>query len=166
MKTILYILLVIVFGGSTIGGSVMAEEKAQGKGKVLCKLLESSLSDPWQFDAVFNNENRHFDNGMTVFIQDRVKQLTKQAKQREAECEPFKNKFMGHDLCAAYNPAKELATWMNSVMQAAKGMRWEQTVYGQGQLKMWSSCNNPALCEQLRFADAIDAKQLCTQWLK
>ena len=166
MKTILYILLVVVFGGPTIVGSVMAEEKAQGKGKVLCKLLESSLSDPWQFDAVFSNESKYFDSGMIAYIQDRMKQLTQQAKQREEECEPFKNKFMRHDLCAGNNPAKEFAAWMNSVVQATKGSKREQTVYGRGQLKLWNSCNNPALCEQLRLADAIDTKQQCPQWLK
>lgn len=165
MKNILYILLVIVFGSSTIIGPVLAEENTRAKGKVLCKLLESSLTDPWKFDAVFSNENKHFDNSMIAFIQDRATQLTKQAKQRETECEPFKNKFMGHELCAGNNPAKEFATWVDSIMQATKGLRWEKTVYGQGQLKMWSSCNNPALCEQLRLADAVGAKQQCPQWL-
>ena len=160
MKTIPLVLLVIMFGATGL-----TEASAKDEGAVLCRMLESSLSNPWKFDTVVAEESKQFGNTTNSFIQSRINQLTTQAKQREAVCEPYKNKSMGYDLCVGNNPARELATWLDSVSQAVRGSKWEQTEYGEGQLKVWNSCNNPALCEQLRLAAAIESRQVCPSWL-
>lgn len=160
MKTILFTFVVILFSGAAA-----TEAGAKGEGTVLCRMLESSLSNPWKFDTVIIAERSHFDNTMIRFIQDEVNQLTTQAKQREAYCEPHKNKSMTYDLCMGNNPASELAVWLESVSQAVNGSQWRQTEFGKGQLRIWESCNNPAFCEQLRLAAANESRQVCPNWL-
>ena len=159
MKSIYYTLLLIVFMGNAA-----TEVSAKDEGLVLCRMLESSLSNPWMFDTVVKNQSKHIDNAMVRFIQKKVTQLNKQATQREAYCEPFKNKSMGYDLCMGNNPARELASWLESMSQAINGLQWKQTEFGKGQIKIWNSCNNPALCEQLRLAAANESRQACPSW--
>lgn len=159
MKTIPYIMLAV-----TVTFTVMSEAVANGEQVVLCKMLASSLSNPWQFDEVINSENDHFDKSMMQFIQIQVKHLTREAQQRESVCEPYKNKSMGYDQCMGNNTARELATWLSSLIQASQGSRWEQTKFGADQLKIWKACNNPAFCEQLRSAAAVESQLVCPMW--
>ena len=161
MKSITYILLVIILVPTTWNEAV-----AKGEGTVLCRMLESSLSNPWNFDAVVAEESKLFGEAMSGFIQGQIDQLTAQAKHREAVCEPYKNKSMGYDMCIGNNPARELATWLDSVSQAVKGTKWEKTEFGGGQLKLWNSCANPAFCEQLRSAAAMESRSECPLWFK
>jgi len=156
MKTIPYITLAI-----TVTFAAMSEAVANGEQVVLCKMLASSLSNPWQFDEVIDSESDHFDKSMMQFIQTRVKQLTGEAKQHEAVCEPYTYKSMRYDQCMGSNTARELATWLSSLMQASQGSRWEQTEFGADQLKIWNACNNPAFCEQLRSAAAVESRRVC-----
>ena len=160
MKTLLLIFIVIVFSVAAA-----TETGAKSETKVLCRMLESSLSNPWEFDTVVNTERNNFDNVMVHFIQDQVNKLTTQSKQREAYCKPHKNKSMAYDLCMGNNPASKLAVWLKSVSQAVNGSQWRKTEFGKGQLRIWDSCNNPALCEQLRLAAAIESRQVCPTWL-
>lgn len=160
MKSLSFMVAVIIFGSA-----VMNDAYAQGEGKVLCRMLESSLASPWEFDSVVSEERHRFGGAMNRFLKAHLSQLTTQAKNRESVCEPYKNKSMGYDICMGNNPARELVSWLESVSQAVKGSKWEQTDYGEGQLKVWNSCDNPAFCEQLRLAAAHNSRQQCPQWL-
>ena len=160
MKSFLYILVLTVFVVTAA-----TEVSANDEGTVLCRMLESSLNNPWNFDAVIKNERNHIDNATIRFIKEQENQLYKQAIQREAYCEPLKNKSMVYDLCIRNNPARELASWLESVSQAINGLPWKQTEFGKEQLKVWDSCNNPALCEQLRLSAANESRQVCPDWL-
>ncbi|WP_455208655.1 hypothetical protein [Kaarinaea lacus] len=159
MKTIPYVLLIILLGGTAI-----AETSSQGEGTVLCRMLASSLSNPWKFDAVVTAESKYFDSKMSRYIQGELNKLTAEAKAREAICEPYKNKSMGYDQCIGSNTAATLASWLESILQAAEGTAWNQTDFGSGQLKIWNACNNPAFCQQLRSSAAIEAQQDCPLW--
>ena len=159
MKTIPYILLIILFGDTAI-----AETSSQGEGAVLCRMLALSLSNPWKFDTVVTAESKHFDSKMSHYIQGELNKLTAEAKAREAICEPYKNKSMGYDQCIGSNTAATLASWLESVLQATEGSSWKQTDFGSGQLKIWNACNNPTFCEQLRSAAVIAARQECPLW--
>lgn len=161
MKTISYIVLAIVLGHYTVDDAL-----AKGEGSVLCNMLASSLSNPWKFDQTIREQSNHFDKSMIEFIQVHINKLTSQAKQREAVCEPYKNKSMGYDLCMGNNPARKLATWLGSVSKVVKGTKWEKTEFGGGQLRVWNSCANPAFCEQLRSAAAMESRGECPLWFK
>ncbi len=163
MKTI-----TVYFLSTILMGTPFVESRAQdeGEGAVLCRMLESSLVNPWGFDAIISAERKNFDKSMIQLVQDGVARLESRAQQREVVCKPFKNKFMGYDLCMANNPARKLATWLTSVSEAVNGSRWEQTEYGEGQLRIWNSCQNPAFCEQLRLAAAEESRQQCPLWFK
>ena len=160
MKIATYIVLLITLSTFTVNTAI-----AKGEETVLCKMLASSLSNPWQFDNVVDDERKQFDDSMMRYIKNNVNKLTTQASQREAVCEPYKNKSMGYDMCMGNNPARELVTWLDSVTQAIEGVKWEQTKYGEGQLKVWNSCNNPVFCEQLRLAAVRESRQECSSWL-
>jgi hypothetical protein len=160
MKNAAYIVLLIILCVVTANVAI-----AKGEETVLCKMLASSLTNPWQFDNVVADERKRFDNTMIRYIKSHINKLAAQAKQREAVCESYKNKSMGYDICMGNNPARELAAWLDSLSYAIKGLKWEQTKYGEGQLKAWSSCNNPAFCEQLRLAAAKESRLVCPGWL-
>ena len=138
--------------------------QANDEEAVLCKMLTASLSNPWTFDEVIETERKHFDKAMKRFIESKANQLTAQAKEREAVCQPYKNKSMGYDICMGNNPARDLAAWMNSMLQAVKGSAWKQTDFGSEQLKVWSSCTNPAFCVQQRSAAVNESRRVCSAW--
>ncbi|WP_455221685.1 hypothetical protein [Kaarinaea lacus] len=144
----------------------MSEATAKDEEAFLCSMLSLSLSNPWQFDEVINTERKNFNKAMMRFIQGQVKQLTAQAKEREAVCQPYKNKSMGYDICMGNNPARELASWLDSVLQATSGSKWEQTDFGSDQIRVWNACKNPAFCEQLRSATAVESQRVCPLMVK
>jgi len=156
MKSFPYIMLVILLNISVISEATAKDEEA-----LLCRMLSLSLSNPWTFDEVIRGESDHFDKNMKQFIKTQANHLTKEAKQHDAVCEPYKNKSMGYDQCMGNNSARELASWMNSVLQATSGTRWEQTDFGNDQLRVWNACKNPAFCEQLRSAAAVESRRVC-----
>ena len=161
MKSITYIILAI-----TVTFTAMSKAQANDEEAMLCKMLAASLSNPWEFDVMIKEESKNFDKNMMRFIQGQVKQLTAQAREREAVCQPYKNKPMGYDICMGNNPARDLAAWMNSLLQAAKGSAWQQTDFGREQLKAWNSCTNPAFCVQQRSAAAIESQRVCAAWAR
>lgn len=138
--------------------------QANDEEAVLCKMLASSLSNPWTFDEAIKAERKSFDKAMLRFIESQANQLTTQAKEREAVCQPYKNKSMGYDMCMGNNPARDLAVWMKSMLQVTKGSAWKQTDFGSEQLKVWNSCTNPALCVQQRSAAVHESRRVCAVW--
>ena len=161
MNNITYVILAIAVIFISSGKALANDEEA-----VLCKMLTSSVSNPWTFDEAIRAERKNFDKAMQRFIESQAKQLSTQAKEREAVCQPYRNKSMGYDICMGNNPARDLAAWMESMLQAVKGSAWKQTDFGSEQLKVWNSCNNPAFCEQLRSAAAKESQRVCAAWAR
>jgi hypothetical protein len=161
MNNVAYLILAITV-------TLISSEKvlANDEEAVLCKMLASSLSNPWTFDEVIKSEHKSFDKAMLRFIESQANQLTAQAREHEAVCRPYRNKSMGYDICMGNNPARDLAAWMNSMLQAVKGSVWKQTDFGSEQLKVWNSCTNPAFCVQQRSAAAIESQRVCVAWAR
>lgn len=136
-------------------------------GAMLCELHQMSLADPINFDGVMDVNRDIFDNSMVFFIRDRVSALSAAADQHDAECNGYAHNPQLYTQCKSNNLPRMFVVWLGSVLDAAGGVGWSNTLIGREQIASLHFCQQMGIpiCDEMQDMGQERSRAICPYYL-